>query len=89
MRHPDLRAHRHQTAREVVKVLSDAPVRDHQVVDVGEGQRAFSLVARLGLEEGGRVGFPVAPRVEVVRGVVAVVEAVAVALGGVSDCCAR
>lgn len=83
MRHPDLRAHGHQTAREVVEVLGNAPVCDHQVVDVSEGQRTLGLVGRLGLKEGCGVGFPVAPRVKVVRGVVAVVEAVAVALRGV------
>jgi hypothetical protein len=66
MRHPDLRTHRYQTAREVVKVLGNAPERDHQIVDVGEGECTFGLVVRLRLEKGGGVGFPMASRVKVV-----------------------
>jgi hypothetical protein len=43
-------------------------------------ERPLRRVAVLGLDEGGRVGAPVAPWVQVVRGVVAVVEAEAVTL---------
>ena len=81
MAHADLRAHGHEMPREGVVVFGQTAVGDHQVVDAGEGEGALGLVVCLCFEEGGGVGFPVAARVEVVGGVVAVVEAVAVGLG--------
>jgi hypothetical protein len=62
-------------------VLGEQGEGDHQVVDVVEDERVLVRVLLLLREESNGVLAPVAERVEVVRGVVAVVEAVAVALG--------
>ena len=79
-------AYRHEAAREALVVLHQEADGDHEVVDVVEDQGALLGVGVLLLEEGLGVVAPVAEGVEVVRGVVPVVEAVAVALrmGGVS-----
>jgi hypothetical protein len=63
-------------------VLHEQPDRDHEVVDVVKDEGLLGGVGFLLPEEGDGVVPPVAPRVEVVRGVVAVVVAVAVALVG-------
>lgn len=80
MAHADLRSNRHQTPGQVVVILPHEPDGDHDVVDVVEDEGPAVLVLFLGLHEGERVVAPVAARVEVVRGVPAVVEAVAVTL---------
>lgn len=82
MAHSDLLSHWHKRFGESVEVLGDTGDGDHNVVDVGEGQGALCLVFVFCGEEGGWVGFPVAARVEVVGGVVAVVETVTVGLRG-------
>lgn len=83
--HTDLRANRHQTPGQVVVILPHEPDGDHDVVDVVEDEGAAVLVLLLGLHEGERVVAPVAARVEVVGGVPAVVEAVAVTLENVDE----
>lgn len=85
MAHADLVAHRHQTPGQVVVILPHEPDGDHDVVDVVEDEGAAVPVLRLGLHEGERVVAPVAARVEVVGGVPAVVEAVAVTLEGFDE----
>jgi hypothetical protein len=54
--------------------------RDHQVIDVVKDQRMFVRVLLLLGEESNGVFAPVAEGVEVVRSVIAIVVAVAVAL---------
>lgn len=80
-RHADLVAHGDEALGEVHVVLHDEADGDHDVVDVLEGECVLAGVLVLLLQESDGVLAPVAQRVEVVRGVVAVVEAEAVALG--------
>ena len=82
-----LRPDRHKALGEGVVVFAEEPHCDHHIVDVVEDEGVLRGVVVPGLEEGDGVVAPVAEGVEVVRGVVAVVEAVAVGLteGGVSD----
>lgn len=61
-------------------VLPDEPVGDHEIVDIAEYQRMLARVAVLLLEKRHRVLAPVTAGIEMVRGVVAVVEAEAVTL---------
>lgn len=61
-------------------VLPDEPVGDHEIVDIAEDQCMLARVAVLLLEKGDRVLAPVTAGIEMVRGVVAVVEAEAVTL---------
>lgn len=80
MRHADLVAHRHQTPRQVVVVLAHQSHRDHDVVDVAEHEGMLGCIPVLLPQEGEGVVAPVTARVQVVRGVVAVIVAEAVAL---------
>lgn len=73
-----------QAACEVHVVFGQQAKRDHEVVDVVEDEGLLVGVGGFLGEEGRGVVAPVAERVEVVRRVVAVVEAVAVA-GDVDD----
>lgn len=68
-------------------VFSHKPVRDHEVVDVMEDKGAAGAVEVFLLEEVEGVVAPVAAGVEVVGSMVAVVEAVAVALEEGVRCC--
>lgn len=61
-------------------VLAQQRDRHEEVVDVVEDQGAVRGICVLGLEEGHRVLAPVSHRVEMMRGVVSVIEAVTVAL---------
>lgn len=61
-------------------VLGKQLDRHHQVVDVVKDQCPIRGIGVLGLEKGSRVVAPMSHRVQVVRGVVTVIEAVAVAL---------
>ena len=81
LRHSDLIAHGHEAVGEVQVVLLHQFESHHQVVDVVEDEGAAVAVGGFGLEEVHGLVAPVAARVEVVAGVVAVVEAEAVALG--------
>ena len=63
-------------------VLCEQAHGEHDVVDVAEDEGALGGVAAAGAQERGGLLAPVAPRVQVVRGVVAVVVAVAVGLFG-------
>ena len=63
-------------------ILAQQGDSQHEVVDVIEHECMFVGVLRLLREEGDGVVAPVAERVEVMRGVVAVVVAVAVTLKG-------
>lgn len=65
---------------QAIEILSDAGDGNHDIVDVGEGQSTLGLVLVFCGKEGGRMGFPMAAWVEVMGGMVAVVEAVAVGL---------
>lgn len=78
--HPQLLPYRHQTPRQFHIVFSQQRDRHHQVVNVVEDEGRASGVLRLGLEESAWVIAPMAQRIQVVRGMVAVIEAVAVAL---------
>lgn len=79
--HPDLRlADGHHAPGQLHVVLAQQRDRHHEVVDIVEDEGAVGGVRVLGFEEGDGVLAPVPQRVEVVRGVVAVVEAVAIAL---------
>jgi len=64
----------------MVVILPYKPIGKHDIVDIVEHKGPAILVLLLGFHEGERVVAPVAARVEVVGGVPAVVEAVAVAL---------
>ena len=81
LRHSDLIAHGHEAVGEVQVVLLHQFESHHQVVDVVEDEGAAVAVGGFGLEEVHGLVAPVAARVEVVAGVVAVVETEAVALG--------
>jgi hypothetical protein len=61
-------------------VLPDEPVGDHEIVDIAEDQRMLGRIAVFLLEKRYRVLAPVTAGIEMVRGVVAVVEAEAVTL---------
>lgn len=61
-------------------VLPDQAVGDHEIVDIAEYQRMLARVAVLLLEKRDRVLAPVTAGIEVVGGVVAVIEAEAVTL---------
>lgn len=80
MTHTNLIAHRHQTLRQCIVVLHQQPDRNHQVIDIVKHQSSAFAVCFFGLQEVDRLVAPVPARVEMVRCVVAVVEAVAVAL---------
>jgi len=80
--HPDLITHRHQTRRQAHVILPQQRDGHHDVVDILEGQGAAFGVLGFGFDEGEGVVAPVPAGVEVVGGVVAVVEAVAVGLRG-------
>lgn len=80
MRHADLVAHRHETPRQVVVVLAHQSHCDHDVVDVAEHEGMLGRIPVLLPQEGHRVVAPVAARVQMVRGVIAVIVAEAVAL---------
>ncbi len=70
-------------------ILRQQPESYFQVIDVVEYQSAFGRVAGLGFQEGVWVVTPVSEGIEVVRGVVAVVEAEAVGLGVLVELCMR
>ena len=76
----DLVANGDHAAGEVVVVFHEQADSDHEVVDVVEDQGTLLGVGLLLLQERAGVVAPVPQRVQVVRGVVPVVEAVAVAL---------
>ena len=76
--HPNLLSHRHQRIRQMQVVLPQQRESKHQIIDIVEHQRAAVSVGFLGLQEMDGLLAPVAEGVEVVRGVVAVVEAEAV-----------
>lgn len=78
--HGDLVANGHHAPGEGLVVLEHEPRGDHEVVNVVEDEGVLLGVQRLALDECGWVLAPVAEGVEVVGCVVAVVEAVAVAL---------
>ena len=80
--HTNLVPDRHQTLSQLHVILPQQRNRHHDVVDIVENERAVGGVLGFGFREGKGVVAPVPARVEVVRGVVAVVEAVAVGLGG-------
>lgn len=61
-------------------VLPDEPVGDHEIVDIAEDQRMLAGVAIFLLEKRHRVLAPVTAGVEMVRGVVAIIEAEAITL---------
>jgi hypothetical protein len=84
LRHLNLLAHRYQAIGEMVIVLHQQSECDLQVVDVVERKCTTGGVLALCLEK--RVGMiaPMTAGVEVVRGVVAIVEAITVALCRVS-----
>ena len=75
-----LLAHRHQTSGQMHVVLGKQGEGDHKVVNVVEDERVLVGVLLLLGEERDRVLTPVAEGVQVVRGVITVIEAVAVAL---------
>ena len=83
MAHPNLITHRHQTLRQCSVILRQQSDRDHQVVDVVEHQCPSFAVRFLRLQEMHGLIAPVTARVQVVCSVIAVVEAVTVALRGV------
>lgn len=89
LEHGDALVHRHadlpladgdHALGEVLVVLGQELDCHHEVVDVVKDQGVVGGVGVLGLEESHRVVTPVAERVEMMRRVVAVVEAVTVAL---------
>lgn len=80
MSHVDLISNGHQTLRQMIVILPQERDRDHDIVDVAEHKRLLRRVLLLRFEEGGWVFTPVPQRVQVMRGMVAVVETVAVAL---------
>lgn len=84
-RHVHLFPYGHQRLSQALVVLGQDGEGDHEVVDVVEDEGMLVGVLLLLLKEGGGVVAPVAERVEVMRGVVAVVVTVAVALGRVSS----
>ena len=77
---PLLLADRHETASQMIVVLSHQPVRDLEVVDVAEDEGAAAGVFGFAFEEGDGLIAPVAEGVEVVGRMVTVVEGEAVGL---------
>lgn len=80
LRHADLVAHGHEAVGKVHIVLLHQLKCHHQVVDVVEDKRSAVAVGGLGFDEVHGLIAPVSARVQVVAGVVAVIEAEAVAL---------
>lgn len=80
---PNLVSYGHEAPGEVVVVFRQQPIRDLDIINVVKYQCPLGLVLVLGLDDGRRVVTPVTPAVQVVRGVVAVIEAVTVTLDGV------
>lgn len=78
--HADLVTDGHQASCQMQVVLAQEPVSDHEIVNVAEDEGLFACVARFLVQKAERVIAPVAARVQVVRGVVAVIEAEAVTL---------
>jgi len=79
-RHLHLLAHRNQATRQVLVVLAQQCDGQHEVVDVVEDQRVLIRVLLLLRQERDGMVTPVAERIEVMRGVIPVVVAVAIAL---------
>ena len=79
-RHVDLIADRYKAPRQMFVVAHHEPHGDHEVVDVGEDEGAAGGVGGLLLQEMNRLLAPVAAGVQMVGGVVAVVEAISVTL---------
>jgi hypothetical protein len=76
--------HRHQTAGDVIVILPQQVDGKHHVVDVVEHEGMLIGVLLLLRQERHRMVAPMTKRVEVVRGVVTIVVAVAVALIAIS-----
>jgi hypothetical protein len=80
MVHLNLVSNRHQTRCQIIVVFPHQPIRELHVVDITEYERVFGRVEVFGFKKCGGVITPVTERVEMVRGVVAIVETIAVAL---------
>ena len=80
----DLVAHGHQAFGQVHVVFLHQLDRQHDVVDIPEHQSVFGSIAMFLLQESDRVFTPVSSRIEVVRGVVAIIIAEPIAL---DTCC--
>lgn len=78
--HVYLVAYRNKAFRQMVVVAHHEPDRDHEVVDVVEDERMLAAIDLLTLEEMNGMISPVSQGVEVVRGVIAVVVTVPIAL---------
>ncbi len=73
-------ANRHQTPRKMFIVLAHQPVRDFKVVNVSKDEGPAANIGVLALDEGEGLIAPVTEGIQVVSGVVAVIEAEAVGL---------
>ena len=87
MVHIDLVANGYEALGKVIVVLPHEVVGDHEIVDIVEYERSTLLVLFFGLHKCDRVVTPVTARVEMMRGVPAVVEAVAITLVVNVSCC--
>lgn len=76
----NLFAHWHEIVCKDVVIFSQQSNGDHEVVNVAEYKGAFFGIGVLGFDETERVVAPVTAGVEVVRSVIAIIEAMAVAL---------
>lgn len=69
---------------QLVVVLRHTSVRDLEIVNVLKNEGALSLVAVFAFDEAQRVITPMSSSIEMVGGMVAIIEAVTVTLCGVS-----
>lgn len=84
MGHVDLVANGNQTFGKIVIVLPKQVHSDEDIIDISEDQGILPGIAILLLEESDRMISPMATGVEVVRGVVAIVERESVTLYSMS-----
>jgi hypothetical protein len=80
MRHTYLLSYRHQASCQRIIIFSHQSIRNHEIIDIMKNQGATILVLFLGFHECDRMVAPMTARVEVVRCVPAVVEAISVTL---------
>ena len=78
--HLNLISNRHQTRCQIIVVFPHQPICEHYVVDITEYERVLGRIEVSGFEKGSGVIAPVTERVDMVRGVVAIVETETVAL---------
>lgn len=82
MRFPNLIAYWQKTLGEVVVVFPQQSARDCKIIDILKNQSSFSLVLILSSQKTRRMISPVATTVQVVGGMIPVIETVTITLLG-------